>query len=146
MGSVYLKWIESTYMTGVDSYGHSIVVGSSSGRDPEWAGLKPSDLLLLAAASCSSYDVVTILKKQRQPLEALEVICTGEQASEAPYNFTSFHLHYKVKGEVEPKKLLRAIELSEEKYCSVINSLDPEIVITHNYEIEGQRVAVAALS
>jgi putative redox protein len=135
MGTVAIKWIESTLMTGTDSAGHPLTIGWSRQREPEWAGLKPSDLLLLAAASCSTYDVVDILAKQREPLEDLEVICSGEQLPEPPYNFTCIHLHYKVKGAVNSNKLARAIQLSEEKYCSVINTLKPTVRITSSCEI-----------
>ncbi len=135
MGTVAVKWIESQLMTGVDSFGHPLVIGSAKEKEPQWAGLKPSDLLLLAVASCSTYDVVMILAKQREPLEDLEVTCTGEQESDPPYQFTSIHLHYKAKGPVSPKKLERAIQLSEEKYCSVTNTLKSSVKITSDYEV-----------
>jgi len=135
MGAVTIKWIESTLMTGTDSAGRPLIIGWSRQREPEWTGLKPSDLLLLAASSCSTYDVVDILAKQREPLEGLEVICTGEQLPEPPYTFTCIHLHYKVRGSVNPNKLARAIQLSEEKYCSVLNTLKPTVRISSDYEI-----------
>lgn len=135
MGTVTVKWIESTLMTGTDSAGQPLVIGWSRQRAPEWTGLKPSDLLLLAAASCSTYDVVDILAKQREPLEGLEVSCMGEQLPEPPYTFTCIHLHYKARGVVNPAKLARAIQLSEEKYCSVVNTLRAAVRISSDYEI-----------
>jgi putative redox protein len=137
MGTVSLKWIESQLMLGTDSYGHPITIGSWPEKDPEWVGLKPSDLLMLSAASCSAYDVVMILKKQRVNLESLEVSCKGEQASVPPYQFTSMHLHYDVKGDCEKSKLARAIQLSEEKYCSVTNTLRPTVSITSSFTLNG---------
>ena len=122
-------------MTGVDSFGHPMIIGSWPEKEPEWAGLKPSDLLMLSAASCSAYDVVMILTKQKEPLEGLEVTCMGEQKSEPPYQFTSMHLHYTLKGPLNPKKVERAIQLSENKYCSVLNTLKPTVEITNDYEI-----------
>jgi putative redox protein len=133
MGTVSVKWIESQLMTGVDSFGHPLVMGSWPEKEPEWAGLKPSDLLLLSAASCSAYDVVMILTKQREPLEALEVSCTGKQQSEPPFAFTNIHLHYEFRGMLNPKKIERAIQLSEERYCSVINTLKPTVKITSDF-------------
>ncbi len=135
MGTVTVKWIESRFMAGADSNGRSVAIGWARDRQPEWTGLKPSDLLLMAAASCSTYDVVDILTKQREPLAGLEVICTGEQLAEPPYTFTTIHLRYVVRGEVNPKKVERAIQLSEEKYCSVINSLKPTVKFTSEFEI-----------
>ena len=136
MGTVAVKWVESQLMTGVDSFGHSLVMGSWPEKRPEWAGLKPSDLLLLLAASCSAYDVVMILARQREPLEGLDVSRTGEQQSEAPYAFTKIHLHYSIKGSrLNPKKVERAIRLSEDKYCSVVNTLKPTVEITSDFEM-----------
>lgn len=135
MGTVSLKWIDSQLMVGIDSYGHPIITGSWPEKSPEWAGIKPSDLLLLAAASCSAYDVVMILTKQREPLQGLEVHCTGDQQPEPPYTFTALHLHYIVKGAVNAQKLARAIELSETKYCSVISTLRATVKISSDYEI-----------
>lgn len=135
MGTVAVKWIESQLMTGVDSFGHPLVIGSSTEREPQWAGLKPSDLLMISAASCSAYDVIMILDRQREPLVGLEVTCHGEQESEPPYTFTKMHLHYTLKGDLNPKKVERAIQLSEEKYCSVINTLKNQVAITNDYEI-----------
>ena len=135
MGTVAIKWVESQLMTGVDSFGHPLVIGSWPEKEPQWAGLKPSDLLLLAAASCSAYDVAMILTKQREPLVGLEVACTGEQAPEAPYQFTRIHLHYTVKGPLNPNKVERAIRLSEEKYCSVINTLKATVKISSDFEM-----------
>ncbi len=134
MGTVAVKWVESQLMVGVDSYGHPLVIGSWPEREPEWAGLKPSDLLLISAGSCSTYDVVMILNKQKQPLEGLEVEVSGEQEPDPPFKFSKIHLHYKFKGNVEKKNAERAIQLSEEKYCSVVNTLRPGVEITSSYE------------
>lgn len=135
MGTVAVKWVASQLMTGVDSFGHPLVMGSWPEKEPEWAGLKPSDLLLLSAAACSAYDVVMILTKQREPLVDLDVTCTGEQESEPPYTFTSIHLHYRLKGPLDPNKVARAIRLSEDKYCSVVNTLKPAVKITSDFEL-----------
>ena len=135
MGTVAVKWVESQLMVGADSFGHPLVIGSWPEKEPEWAGMKPSDLLLLSAASCSSYDVVMIMKKQKEPMVGLEVQVSGEQFSEPPYQFTKIHLHYRVTGDVREKNLVRAIELSEEKYCSVLATLRPGVELTRSYEI-----------
>jgi putative redox protein len=135
MGTVSVKWVESKLMTGVDSFGHPLVIGSWPEKEPQWAGLKPSDLLLLAAASCSMYDVVLILTKQKEPLVGLEIECSGQQEAEPPYQFTHIHLHYRLKGPVNPKKAERAIQLSEEKYCSVLNTLKHGVELSSDFEI-----------
>lgn len=136
MGVVTLRWVESLMMVGTDSNGHSIVIGRSPEKIEEFSGIKPSDLLLLAVASCAAYDVIEILRKQREPMHGLKVRCEGEQRSEPPNTFTHIHLNYLVEGKVDPVKLEKAIKLSEDKYCSVINTLRPGVPITSGYEIQ----------
>ncbi|MFN2177719.1 MAG: OsmC family protein [Anaerolineales bacterium] len=135
MSTITLRWIEEKLMMASDSNGHSVVIGRSPEKKFEWEGVKPSDMLLMSVASCSAYDVVEILAKQREPLEDLKVICNGDQESEPPYIFTRIHIHYIVKGQVNPEKLKKAIKLSEDKYCSVINTLRPTVPITSEFEI-----------
>lgn len=135
MGTITIRSIEDKMMAASDSNGHSIVVGRSP--DPEfiYLGVKPSDLLLMAAGACSAYDIVEILKKQRQNLRDLEIRCSGEQEADPPYTFRKIHLHYIIYGDVDEEKLKRAIDLSENKYCSVLSTLKPTVNVTSDYEI-----------
>lgn len=135
MGTVTLRWVEGLMMVGTDSTGHSVVIGRSPEAKDTNIGLKASDLLLLAAAACSMYDVIEILTKQREPLQDLKILCSGDQLPDPPYTFTRVHLHYQVKGAVDEKKLARAIQLSEDKYCSVIATLRPKVSVSSDYEI-----------
>ncbi len=134
-GTVNIRWTGARMMLGVDSRGTAIPIGFNRDADPVWKAVKPSDLLLLAAASCSAYDVVEILEKQREPLEGLDIQCSGEQITEQPYKFISVHLKYIIKGAVNPKKVERAIKLSEDKYCSVLATLRPTLEISSEFEI-----------
>lgn len=134
MSQVTLKWVEAHLMVGTDSRGTSVVIGMSD-QSSNTKGLKASDLLLLAAASCSMYDVVDILTKQRQPFRDIQVVCHGNQLKDPPYSFTDVHVHYVVYGDVEEEKVQRAIRLSQEKYCSVITTLVKAIPVTYDYEI-----------
>ncbi len=124
---------------GRDSFGHVVVSGSWPQEDEswqEWKGLKPSDMLLLSLASCSAYDVVMILGRQRQLLTNLHVSVDGKQASDPPYQFTEIHQHYTVEGiNLDPKKVARAIELSEERYCSVAATIRGVARLSHSFEI-----------
>jgi putative redox protein len=133
--TVSIKWITSHLMAGIDSRGTPIVIGTWPEQETQWTGMKASDLLLMAAASCSTYDVASILNKQREPLESLECRCTGEQEVDPPHRFLRMHLHFLVKGAVKPERIKRAIALSEEKYCSVINTLRPGVEIICDYEL-----------
>jgi putative redox protein len=134
-GEVIIKWAGSTLMTGFDSRGQSLAIGVWKDHEPELKAVKASDLLLMAAAACTAHDVVTILQKQREPLLDLQVICTGDQESEPPFQFTHIHLHYIVEGNCDRSKIERAIQLSEEKYCSVTNTLNKAVDITYDFEI-----------
>ena len=130
-----VKYIESKLMLGVDSRGESVLLSSSVEREPVWRGVKPNELLLISAASCSLYDVIEILTKQREEFLNLEVECRGTQLADPPYRFTHIHLTYKVWGRVHPDKLEKAIRLSQDKYCSVIATLRPAVEITSDFEI-----------
>jgi putative redox protein len=134
-GTVNIRWTGARMFLGADSRGAAIPIGFNRDEDPTWSAVKPSDLLLLAAASCSAYDVVEILQKQREPLEGLDIQCTGEQITEQPYKFVTIHLKYIIKGAVNPKKVERAIQLSEDKYCSVLATLRPSMEISSEFEI-----------
>lgn len=135
MATVTIRWVEGTLMVGTDSNGHSIVIGRNPDDPKTNIGVKASDLLLLSAAACSAYDVAEILAKQREPLQDLKLVCSGEQLSEPPYRFTKIHLHYRVVGDVAQDKVERAIRLSEEKYCSVLNTLRAGVELSSDYEI-----------
>jgi putative redox protein len=136
--SVNLKWVDATFMIGVDSRGRPVAIGSKTGEESDWLGLKASDLLLLSAAACSTYDVVTILSKQREPFTSVDVKCTGEQNPEPPYAFVAIHLHYVIRGSVQAERVDKAIKLSEDKYCSVIATLRHGVQITSDFEILNQ--------
>lgn len=134
MAHATIKWLEEKRFVGVDSTDHGIVISSASeeGR----IGVKPSDMLLMALGSCTSYDVVNILQKKRQKLTGLEVIITAEQQADPPWTFTGFHVHYIVMGRgLSEKAVQDAIELSDEKYCSVSATLRLGVPVTHDYEI-----------
>jgi putative redox protein len=134
-GTVNIRWAGARMMLGIDSRGTAIPIGFNREEDPSWNGVKPSDLLLLAAASCSAYDVIDILQKQREPLDGLDIQCSGVQITEQPYNFVQLHLKYIIKGAVNPQKVERAIKLSEDKYCSVLATLRPSLEFSSEYEI-----------
>jgi putative redox protein len=133
MGEVKVRWIGGHQFVGIDSTNHSVVLSSPE----EGTGMKPSDLLLLAAASCSAYDVVEILKKKRLRLLGLEVRVQAEQDPEPPWAFRKIHLEYLVRGPRIPEKAVRdAIEISEKKYCSVVATVSGVAEVTSHFQIQ----------
>jgi putative redox protein len=131
-----LRWVDGNLMIGTDSNGHSIVIGKTPDAGSAFIGIKPSELLLLAASSCAAYDIVEILHKQREPLLDLKIECSGDQLPDPPFSFTRVHLHYEVHGAVDVTRLEKAIRLTEDKYCSVISTLRLAIPVTSDYEIK----------
>ena len=131
-----VKWLDKLEFVGTDSTKHSLVMSS---QDEENAtGLKPSELLLLALGGCTAVDVVTIMRKKRQAVTGLEINVRGEQDENPPWTFRHIHLEYVVRGKgLSEKGLAQAIELSEEKYCSVKNSLTCEVTSSYRIVEEG---------
>ncbi len=143
MGQVSIKWAgdDSRMFLGRDSLGRTVVVGywqkPAEEGWTEWRGAKASDLLVIALCSCSAYDVVDILQKQKVELTGLTVVADAEQASDPPWPFVHIHLHYIAAGhDLDPKKVERAIKLSEEKYCSVAATIRGVTEITHDFEVQ----------
>ena len=110
--------------------GGSLIVDGSPDIGGEGRGMRPTEVLLAALASCAAMDVVHILRKQRQGLKQLSISVEGERADAVPAPFKVIKLLFEAEGEVDDHKLQRAVMLSVEKYCSVRVSLDPGIEIT----------------
>ena len=129
-----VKWLEKRQFVGVDSSKHSVVMSSQD--EENGVGMSPSQLLLVSLGGCTAYDVVGILKKKRQLLTGLEITVTGEQEHRPPWTYRSIHLHYEVRGKGLREKAVRdAIELSEQKYCSVAATIRASAEITQEYTI-----------
>jgi putative redox protein len=116
------------------SEGGAIVL--ASGDDPAGSGPSPTQLLLLGLGGCTGMDVVSILKKMRQPLLGLRVEVSGEKREDHPRSFTEMHVTYYVKGALDERKVRRAIELSEDRYCPVAATLRPGVRLTSSFVIE----------
>ena len=116
MPTARVKWIDGLQFVGTDSGGHSVVLSGSDQQD----GVRPSEMLLVALASCSAVDVVDIMKKKRKPLTNLEVIINGERDPEPPWPYRKIVVDYRAQGKgLTDKALSQAIQLSTDKYCSV---------------------------
>jgi len=85
------------------------------------SGISPSENLLAALGGCTAWDVVEVLRKQRQPFTSVELHVEGQQAESAPWPFTKIRVTYVVRGRgIDPTAVERAVRLSSEKYCAVI--------------------------
>jgi len=102
--------------------------------------LSPMQLVLSALGGCMSIDVVLILQKQKQIVDDYEVTITGNRVDATPAVFTDINIHINVTGEVEGSKLKKAIQLSEEKYCSVHRMLEDAVKITTSCSVKSANV------
>jgi putative redox protein len=94
-------------------------------------------LLLVALGGCTGVDVVNILQKQRQKLTGFEIVVSGERVSEYPRVYGKVHVEYKLKGEnLRDKAVRTAIQLSEDKYCSVGATIGKTAKMSHSYSVQ----------
>lgn len=96
----------------------------------------PTDLVLMALCGCTGYDVVSILRKKREPFTAVEIKAEAEKAEQTPRVYTQIRLIYRVRGKVSAKAVEDAVRLSEEKYCSVSAMLSKTAKITYHIELD----------
>jgi putative redox protein len=132
MQTATVKWVGEEKFLGVSPSGHAITIDSDRASNKA-AG--PMELVLMALGACTATDVVSILKKKRQKLESLEVICSGERASEPPTVWIRLEILYRLRGTLDETAVKRAIELSEQKYCSVSAMLQKTAKLTWRHEI-----------
>lgn len=127
---VRLEQIGTAAFEATASGGGSLIVDGAPDIGGEGRGMRPMEVLLAAAASCSAMDVLKILRQQRQPIEHLAIDIQGVRVDATPSPYERIELTFIVRGAVEEPKLQRAVKLSVEKYCSVVSSLSPEIEVT----------------
>jgi putative redox protein len=131
-----VKWLDNMSFVGESASGHSVVMdgpAEAGGRD---LGIRPMEMLLLGLGGCSSFDVVSILKKGQQNIHNCEVEISATRADSEPRVFTDIHLHFIIEGEnINEAKVARAINLSAEKYCSASIMLAKTAKVTYDYEI-----------
>lgn len=134
---IILKRLDDAYhMEAVNEEGCKIETDGAPKIGGGNKGMRPMQLLLVAAGSCSSIDIISILKKQKQELKDLDVEVTAEREQDkVPSLFTEIHVHYKLSGDLSEDKVKRAVSLSMDKYCSVVKIMEKTAKVTSSYEI-----------
>ena len=132
MQTASVKWIGEQKFAALSPSGHAVVVDSDRQTN---SAPGPMELVLMALGACTATDVVTVLQKKRQKLKSLEVVCSGERATQPPTVWTKLEIVYRLRGDLDDAAVKHAIELSEEKYCSVAAMLKKTAKITWRYEI-----------
>jgi len=131
-----VKWIENVCFMGESESGHAVVLDGAPEAGGRNIGMRPMEMLLIGMGACTSFDVVTILKKARQPITDCVAELEAERAAEVPKVFTRIHVHFVVTGrDLNAAQVERAVKLSAEKYCSASIMLGKSVEITHDFEI-----------
>lgn len=137
-----IKWVEEVTFVGESGSGHSVLMDGPPELGGRNLGVRPMEMMLLGLGGCTSFDVMHILKKARQPVTDCVVELEAERAETEPKVFTRIHVHFVVSGDgLKESQVKRAVELSAEKYCSAsIMLAQAGVVITHDYEINKVKV------
>lgn len=126
-----VRQVEGLSLIGKASSGHWVPMDGGSD-----AASSPLELVLQGLAGCTAVDVLGMLVKMRARIDDFAVEAHAERSDEHPKVFTKVELVYRVRGDVRPQQLERAIALSHGTYCSVSAMLKPGVAIEHRYEIE----------
>jgi len=133
-----VHWGGEAKFIGNSESGHTITMDGPPDHGGKNQGPRPMEMLLLGLGGCTSFDVMSILKKSRQKVTDCIAEISAERADEVPAVFTKIQIHFVVKGDDLKESLVRrAVSLSAEKYCSASIMLEKGGVdITHSYEIQ----------
>ncbi len=131
-----LKWTDGIRFEGTSAYGHKIATDGAKKIGGTENGYKPTELVLFGVAGCTGVDVVRILEKMQQKVTGLEIEVKGFHPDQYPKPFNKIEIHFIFTGKnLDEKKVAKAINLSEEKYCMVSQSLKGMANIITNYKI-----------
>ena len=124
------------HMEAENEDGAIIHTDASPDIGAQGTGFRPMQLLLAAIGSCSSIDIISILSKQRQQLDDIQIIVNGNREKGIiPSLFEEIHVDFRLKGNLDKEKVARAIKLAMEKYCSVAKILEKTANISYSYKI-----------
>jgi putative redox protein len=135
-----VRWDGDMAFTGLAPSGHELKMDAAESVGGKNSGARPTELLLSAVAGCTGIDIISILNKMRLNITSFEMKVSGERAEDHPKKFTQINIHYALKGELPEDKVIRAIDLSKNKYCSVAHSLSAEITVSYSINgIDGEK-------
>jgi putative redox protein len=131
-----IRWSGGVSFVGRADSGHDVVMDGAPEAGGANKGSRPMEVVLMGMGGCTAFDVVHILRKQRQDVVDCVADIQAERADTEPKVFTKIHVHFTIKGRgLDPKKVGHAIELSATKYCSASIMLGKTAAITHDYEL-----------
>jgi putative redox protein len=137
MDTVRVRHVAGRQFVGWDSTGHGIVMDAVPEFKGEGTGMRPVELLLYGLGGCTAMDVVSVLEKKRQKVTGVEIVLNGTQREDDyPHYYERIEIEYLVTGYgVDPAAVQRAIELSEDKYCSVKGALGPQVQVSWTFKV-----------
>lgn len=131
-----IEWKKGMSFLGESGSGHSVLMDGPPEAGGKNLGPRPMEMLLMGAGGCTAFDVVLILKKNRQDISDCVVEIEAERAPEEPKVFTRIHFHFILTGkQLKAQQVERAINLSAEKYCSASIMLGKTAELTHDFKI-----------
>lgn len=131
-----VRWTDGMQFVGETGSGHSLVMDGAPEVGGRNTGMRPMEMVLLAAGTCTAMDVVFMLKRARQAIDDCWIEVEGNRVEEIPKIFDKIHLHYVIVGDgLNEKQVNRAVEMSADKYCSVSHMLKAAVEISYDYEI-----------
>lgn len=131
-----IRWTGGMSFVGRAGSGHDVAIDGAPEAGGENKGSRPMELVLIGMGGCTAFDVMHILKRQRQDVTDCVAEIEAERAPTDPKVFTRIHVHFKVAGRgLEQAKVARALELSATKYCSASIMIGKTARITHDFEL-----------
>ncbi len=131
------KLVDGMRFVGWSESGHGIIMDSSKDKGGFDSGPRPMELLLLSLIGCTGMDVIYILRKMRVKVDGFEVEVNAERAKEHPRVYKKVHVTYTFYGDEIPEdKVKQAIELSQNRYCSVSATMRAVGELTYDFVIK----------
>jgi putative redox protein len=136
MGTAELSWKGGMKFEAVGASGHVVAMDATPDVGGADSAARPMEVLLAGVMGCTAMDVISILKKKREPVEDFKILATFERSPEHPKKYTRIHLEYVAYGNVDQKSLERAVELSETTYCGAIATVRGVAAVTRSCRVE----------
>lgn len=132
-----INWIDGVRFLGESGSGHSVTIEGPQSHGGRNTGIRPMEMVLLGLGGCASFDVMSILQKSRQHVDACVAKLEAERSEEVPAVFTKINMHFEVSGVgLKEAAVARAVALSAEKFCSASIMLERAgVEITHSYSV-----------
>jgi putative redox protein len=128
--------IDNAYkMEATNDRGNTVIMDAGESVGGSNSAFRPMEMLMASLAGCSAIDVINILTKQKQTIDHFQMELEGDRTGGIPSPFTKIRVKFILKGDIKESRLQKAIQLTKDKYCSVLHSLRTDIEIDYHYSI-----------